>query len=131
LQEFAASQAQELTRRVPDIADPEKGKQIMQDIAEASKYYNFAPEELAAVVDHRQLMVLIDAAKYRKLMAEKTGKKSNPKIQQLKPRPLVKAGSAAKPVMTSKKKVELATFKKAKATGHVDDVAKLLMVRAK
>lgn len=129
--EYAAAQANELRRKLPEVADPVKSKQVMNDIAEASQYYGFSQEELGALVDHRHLMVLIDAAKYRKLMAEKTGKKPNPKVQLLKPRPLIKAGTNSSNPMTTSKKAELATLKKAKATGSVDDVAKLLMVKRK
>lgn len=131
MQEYAATQARELTRKMPEISDPVKSKQVMQDISEASRHYGLSEEELSAIVDHRHLMILIDAARYRKLMDEKTGKKPSKKIELIKPRPLVKSGTNKPNKMTSSKKEELAVVKKAKSTGHVDDIAKLLMVRRK
>ena len=130
-QEYATEQLKAATHRIPEFRDPVKTKEVMQDIAMASKYYGFSEQELNAVVDHRQLMVLVDAARYRKSVAEKAGKGEAKKLEMIKARPLVKVGTTSQKAnaMSSAKKDQLAAIKRAKATGSVDDVAKMLMVR--
>lgn len=132
-QEYSNEQVKEITRRVPEFKDPEKAKEIMSDLNMAAGYYGFQPEELASVVDHRHLMVLVDAAKWRKSQANSTPKVDPKKIALLKARPLVKAGTTSQKSssMSSEKKSQLETLKRARSTGSVDDVAKLLMVRKK
>ena len=78
-------------------------------------------------------MVLIDAAKYRKSLGQQPAKADAKKIELLKARPLVKAGTASQKAtaMTAAKKAQLETLKRAKTSGSVDDVAKTLLVRRK
>lgn len=132
-QEYANEQVKEVTRKIPEFKDPVKAREIMQDLQLASNYYGISQEELAAVVDHRHLMVLVDAAKYRKSIGEKADKESSGKIAVLKARPLVKAGTTSSKAnaMTADKKNQLAALKRAKSSGKPEDVAKLLMVRKK
>jgi hypothetical protein len=130
IQEYTAKQAREFANKVPEITDPAKAKEIMGNVADAASYYGLSQQDIENVVDHRHLMILVDAAKYRKMMAGKSGKAQEDKIKQLSVRPLLKASSASAPnKMSGQKKQELATLKRAKATGSIDDVAKLLMVR--
>jgi hypothetical protein len=62
-----------LTQVLPEIADPQKGPQVRKAIIEVGIEYGFAPDEIAQVVDSRQVRVLHDAMKYRQMMAAKDG----------------------------------------------------------
>ena len=131
-QEYAEVEAKTLVQRMPEFSDPVKSKELITNISEAINYYGLDPQEVNSVSNHRYMMVLADAAKYRKMLSAKSGKTESKKIEKLKVRPLVRAGAAkASSPMSSTKKDDLAAIKRAKSTGHPEDVAKLLMVRAK
>lgn len=132
-EDYVNGEVAKVNHRVPELRDPVKAKGIMEDLNTAASFYGLSQQELAAVVDHRHLMVLIDAAKYRKSLGQQPAKADAKKIELLKARPLVKAGTASQKAsaMTAAKKAQLETLKRAKTSGSVDDVAKTLLVRRK
>jgi hypothetical protein len=136
-QEYADRQVSEIVKRVPELRDPAKAQVVMAEITSAAPYYGISQKELGAIVDHRHLMILADAAKWRKSQEGKAAdanvNSDASKIKLLKARPLVKAGTTSQKAsqMTNEKKTQLETLKRARSTGSVDDVAKLLMVRKK
>jgi len=71
LNEYKQDQAQLLVKAIPDIADPIKGKPIMESILSVASHYGFTQDDIANVADHRLYIMAIDAAKYRKLIADK------------------------------------------------------------
>ena len=56
---------------VPEWRDEAVRRGAVQDIADAGRGYGFSAEELSGIVDHRMLLVLRDAAAYRKIKADK------------------------------------------------------------
>lgn len=121
---YLAEQHQQLTRVIPAFAKPETAARVKQDLISAGTgYYGYAPEELQAVTDHRALLVLHDAAQYRRLMS---GKAAAPKEANAPRTPTIKAGTrtsaiGGKRVQSEKAKTQM------RRTGSVDDVARFLL----
>ena len=122
---YLAEQHQQLTRVIPAFAKPETAARVKQELISAGTgYYGYAPEELQSVTDHRALLVLHDAAQYRRLMS---GKAAAPKEASSASRtPTIKAGTrtsvqGGKRAQSEKAKTQM------KRTGSVDDVARFLL----
>lgn len=121
---YLAEQHQQLTRVIPAFAKPETAARVKQELISAGTgYYGYAPEELQAVTDHRALLVLHDAAQYRRLMS---GKAAAPKEANAPRTPTIKAGTrtsaiGGKRVQSEKAKTQM------RRTGSVDDVARFLL----
>lgn len=122
---YLAEQHQQLTRVIPAFAKPETAARVKQELISAGTgYYGYAPEELQSVTDHRALLVLHDAAQYRRLMS---GKAAAPKEASAAPRtPTIKAGTrtsvqGGKRVQSEKAKTQM------RRTGSVDDVTRYLL----
>lgn len=121
VQEFTQHQAKLLTERLPAIVDPKKGEAIKKGIVETSDYYGFTEQEIGSVTDHRYILAMYDAMRYRKLV-EKRGKATS-KTESL---PNVTAGAKKRPnegKNAARKKAE-ARFKK---TGSVEDAINLIL----
>ena len=121
LQEYTANQAQLLTQKLPDIADPKKGEAIKQGIASAGEYYGFTPEELGSVRDHRYILAMHDAMRYRNLVAKKA-KATSPKKESIA---TVKAGSKKRPLSQSERSRKDA-MKRLRQTGDPKDAMPLI-----
>lgn len=119
---YQAEQMRELAARLPDLADPEKGAVLARQLTETASEYGFAPEEIGQVSDHRALLILNDAMKWRHLQGQR--EKATKKVEQA--RPIVKA-KAQKSADSSSKKQADAAKNRMRQTGHVDDVAKFLI----
>lgn len=123
-QAYLAEQQQQLARVIPAFAKPETAAKVKQDLINAGTgIYGYTPEELQTVTDHRALLVLHDAAKYRQLMSGKavaTKQAATPRT------PTIKAGvrpnqQAGKRAQSEKAKVQM------RRSGSVDDVARFLL----
>jgi len=122
LQEYTMNQAQMLTEKLPEIADPDKGETIKKGIAETGAFYGFTPEELGSVRDHRYILAMHDAMRYRQLV-QKKAKATSGKRESLG---TVKAGSKKKANAYSAK--QKAKVKESmQNSGSVDDVANFLL----
>lgn len=122
LQEYTMGQAQLLTEKLPEIADPDKGEAIKKGIAEAGEFYGFTAEELGSVRDHRYILAMHDAMRYRQLV-QKKAKATSVKKESLG---TVKAGAKKKATAyTTKQKAKVKTSMQ--KSGSVDDVAKFLL----
>ena len=122
-QAYLAEQAQLLTQAIPELADPERGKQMKERLVRTGiEAYGYSPEEMAQVMDARAVRVLADAMKYRQLQQNKG--KAEQKAKGA--RPVVKPG-----VKRSDNDGKVAKQRKAaarmKQTGNVDDVANFLL----
>lgn len=71
MQQYLATQAQELAKVIPDYADPEKGETLRGDLRKFAKSVGFSDEDLSNVVDHRQVLTLYKAMQYDKLQQAK------------------------------------------------------------
>ena len=121
VQEFTQQQAKLLAERLPAIVDPKKGEAIKKGLMEVGNHYGFTEQELGSVKDHRYILAMYDAMRYRKLV-EKRGKATS-KTESL---PNVTAGAKKRPnegKTAARKKAE-ARFKK---TGSVEDAINLIL----
>lgn len=122
-QAYLQQQAQELTKAIPDFADPERATKLKQELVRVGvDEYGFSPEELTSIMDARHVRVLKDAMEYRKLKAGKT--QAVAKAEGA--RPVVKPGSAktGNESKVSKRQKAAARMKK---SGDVDAVANFLL----
>lgn len=71
MQKYLATQAQELTKVIPEYADPEKGEVLRNDLRKFARSVGFSDEDLSNVVDHRQVLTLYKAMQYDKLQQSK------------------------------------------------------------
>lgn len=71
MSQYLATQAQELAKALPEYSDPEKGEALRTDLRKFAKSVGFSDEDLANVVDHRQVLTLYKAMQYDKLQQAK------------------------------------------------------------
>ncbi|TWI32735.1 hypothetical protein [Paracoccus sulfuroxidans] len=118
---YMAEQARELAQRIPELADAEKAGEIRGKLVAAGQHYGFTADEVGGVMDHRALLVLHDAMKYRALQAAKPAVADKAKAA----RPVVKPG--AKQAETGKNaEAEKIRARMKKTRSDADFVAHLL-----
>jgi hypothetical protein len=127
-QRYLKDQAEALVAKLPDFGDPDKAQSLMSRYQSAAEDYGYSKQELGTVTDHRALLVLHDATKYRELVARKQAmtNKATPAVATKTMRIV-----ASKPASITSKSRDDANWKRARETGKPDDVAKLLMVPKK
>lgn len=126
MEAYQATQMRELSARIPELADPEKGPVLARQLTDAGQSYGFAPDEIGQVMDHRALLILHDAMKYRQ--SQELREKAAKKAEQA--RPIVKP-NAQRSEGTSRKKAQEAARNQMRRTGSVDDVAAWLISNSK
>ncbi|MDF3607561.1 hypothetical protein PE067_16255 [Paracoccus sp. DMF-8] len=119
---YAAEQARELSRHIPDFADAEKAGALGKKLVAAGDAYGYSAEEIGGVMDARAIRVLHDAMQWRALQ----GAKKTVEEKAQKARPIVKPGAKAAESTGRKGQAEKARAQMHK-TGSVDDVAKYLL----
>lgn len=129
LEDYTVDQAKALVKHMPEFADPVKASEKMNSLVRTAAAYDYTPEEVSSVLDHRAWRVLEDARKWQEHVANKKEvvKKDIPVKALVKPG----KGSAATKTMTNQQKLQKALVAKARASGRPEDVAKLLIVRNK
>jgi hypothetical protein len=121
-QAYLADQAEQLKRLIPEIAHPEKGAQLRQQLIDTGVEYGFSPEEIQGVKDSRHVLALNDARKYRQLVAKKKAAKKE-KGETLQP---VRAGAKKRPenaAATNRKKAQ----QRLQKSGRIEDAIDLIM----
>lgn len=125
-QAYLAEQREILAQRIPEFADPEKGRALQERIVKtAMDAYGFSPQEMSSVMDARHVQVLADAIKYRQLQA---GKQTAARKAETGQAPVVRPG-ARRSEVTSRAKAEKAARSRMKQSGAVDDVAAFLITK--
>jgi len=119
---YLKDQADLLVSKLPDMSDPIKAKALMGRFTSAAIEYGFTEQELQGVMDHRALMVLHDAAKYRELVKRKAGN-----VSSVGPTKTMRTQNS-KPASNTSKQREEATLKRAQSTGRPEDVAMTLLM---
>lgn len=69
-QERRLREAEALGKAIPVLKDPVKGKAAWEAMVTGAAEYGYTPEDLDAVVDHRQLVILRKAIAYDRLKAK-------------------------------------------------------------
>ncbi|RPJ29565.1 MAG: hypothetical protein EHM33_00425 [Chloroflexi bacterium] len=123
---YLSDQADALAAKLPEMRDPRKAPELMGKFTDAAAYYGYTKQELGQVMDHRALLVLNDAAKYRALVKKQRDSANTPVEKKLMLRP-----SAAKPAVQATRRLDKNALARAQRTGRAEDVAATLLVRAK
>jgi hypothetical protein len=121
-QTYLKQEMQTLQQKIPDFADSNKASKIKDRLVQAGqKYYGYTPQEIGQVMDHKAIMVLHDAMKYREIMSGKAKAVAKTK----KAKPIMKAG--AKKMSDSKTKVRKSQQAKLRKSGSVEDALGLIL----
>jgi hypothetical protein len=107
-----------LMAAIPELSDPKKAQAFAGEINASLKDYGFAANEINSVVDHRMILVLRDAMKYR--AGEAARAKAATKVVQT-PGKVVRPGSGT----PSKSKSE-GLINTARTAGNLHDQAKAI-----
>jgi hypothetical protein len=104
---------------IPDLKDPEKGKVLRQDLMDYAKSVGFTDDDLAAVEDHRPLVLLHKARLWDEYQ------RNRPKVEEKVDRALgALKPTGAKPA--PKQKAVDALKSRLSTSGSQDDAAELL-----
>lgn len=123
LDEFTKNQAMLLSERIPEIADPKKGEAIKKNLLKTGLHYGFTEAELGNVRDHRYILAMYDAARYRNLVA-KRGSATSPKKESITP---VKAGAKKRPTAIKANDRKKAEQRFQKSGGSVESAIDLIL----
>lgn len=119
--ELIAQEQERLFAVAPELRDPAKFEAVAAEFHNAGKSYGFSAEEVAQIADHRMLLVLRDAAAYRKL------KEAQPAVTKkvAQAAPALKAGS--KPDRNeASQAARQQQHERLKKTGSIEDAVALL-----
>jgi len=119
-QEQLEREVQYLREKIPELADANKAAAIREDLMRTANDYGYAPEDVAGITDHRALMVLRDAMRWRKSQAKRSQVESKAKNA----RPVIKP--QAKKTSDPKSKQLKQSKSKLKKTGRVEDALSLI-----
>jgi hypothetical protein len=119
-QAYVRAEQDKLRIAVPDWADPEKQKTEAAKLRAHAKSYGFSDQEISHVVDHRTILLLRDALKYKELQREPnaSAKAKTPAIRAARP------GAAAPPPPANAQRDKL--LEQSAKTGRMRDAAKAL-----
>jgi hypothetical protein len=124
--EIGQAEVAKLRDKVPEWRDPDTFSRDFQALeTDASKFYGFQPAEVRSVLDHRALMVLRDAAAYRRLQGQKSVVE---KKVAAAPKSVVKPGSVAAKAAGATQELEAARNRFSRSGSDEDAVA---LLRAK
>jgi hypothetical protein len=105
-----------LIEAVPEWNDPEKRETLAKELSSYALSQGFKKEELQELIDHRSLIVLMKAQKYDALQ------KSDVKSKKLKNKPkVIRSGKGTNKKSDTAKAKRIASMKRLKESGHVDD----------
>jgi len=109
-----------LVESMPEWGDPEAQKKLASDIKSYGIEQGFSGEELASLVDHRSVIVLLKALKYDQMQ------NADVKSKKIKNKPKVIRAGKGKSTSDSVKSKRTAQMKRLRGTGHLDDASALL-----
>ena len=109
-----------LVEAVPEWNDPDKRGEMAMELSSYALNQGFKKEELEELIDHRSLIVLMKAAKYDALQ------KSDVKAKKIKNKPkVIRAGKGTNKKADTAKSKRIASMKRLKESGHVNDSVSL------
>lgn len=132
-QEFRANEMAKLVDAIPEIKDETKAQRVYEDIMKAVAHYGFTPEQVAEVDHHGVFLMARDAARW--LNMQKLKSNGGPRPEKMVRKRRLKAGSGSvtgnKIKAVASQKQQRAAETKAARTGKVDDVAAMLVAKAR
>ena len=122
LQEIVQLQQKELTTKLPEFSDPEKATQLKSQMRSYLNSYGFQDQEISQIYDHRIVMLVNDAMKYRNMQKLKPNLAS--KIE--KPGKVLTSGikKDKSDVAFEKRKEKLNRLRK---SGHIKDATNVFL----
>jgi hypothetical protein len=136
LKETLAAEEERLHTAIPELKDPEKGPALNKKLAAyARDHYQFDPRDLAAIRDHRVIVILNKARLYDEARAKaklpavdparevRDGKPNRPRARILKPGPATRTGTKDVEAQTAAAKAAARLAK----TGSDRDAAEYLL----
>lgn len=129
--QFRENEMNMLVEKMPEIRDPVKGQKLYQDIMEAAEHYGFTMEQVASIDHHGAFLMARDAARW--LNMQKLKANGGPQRDKLVRKRRLKPGGAtsSKVKALRSQQEQKAITKRAQSTGRVDDVAAMLVSKAK
>ena len=109
-----------LVEALPEWRDPDKRKELTENLQSYARDQGFSQQELNSLVDHRSVLVLLKAQKYDQLQ------KSDVKSKKLKNKPKMIRSGKGKSTSGSTKSKRTAQMKRLRQSGRVDDATALL-----
>ena len=109
-----------LVNAVPEWNDTGKRSKMASELSTYALDQGFSKEELKQLIDHRSLIVLMKAQKYDALQ------KSDVKAKKIKNKPkVIRSGKGTNKKADSQKAKRIASMKRLKESGHVNDSVSL------
>ena len=119
-QEMVQVERGKLVEARPEWGDPDKRKELTENLQSYARDQGFSQQELNSLVDHRSVLVLLKAQQYDQIQ------NSDVKSKKLKNKPkVIRAGTGTSTKKTDKSK-RTAQMKRLRGTGHIDDASALL-----
>ena len=72
VQQQVQREMQVLLEKIPELSDADKAAKFKENLVKVGSDYGYTPEDLAGVTDHRALMVLRDAMRWRQSQAKRS-----------------------------------------------------------
>ena len=107
---------------LPEWNDPNTQRAIAKSVSDFALTKGYSQEELSQLVDHRSILVLMQAKAYEDL----TRKQHEVRAKKVKNKPKVLKTKAQRSKAESTKGKRTEKMKRLQSTGHVDDAASLL-----
>lgn len=82
--EFLATERQKLVERVPDFADPEKGRALTGELSNFLQQKGFSANEIGSVVDHRVVALAVNAMRLEQAEAARKTAEATRKAAEAK-----------------------------------------------
>lgn len=120
--EVLAEQRRILTEKIPEFADPEKGRKFADDLTANLAHYGYAPEEVRQAVDHRAILVARDAMRWRQ---HEAALKTADAKRTAQPAPTVQKPGAPAQVSNAQKQRD-AKMSQLRRSGSLRDAAAIL-----
>jgi len=105
-----------LVAAVPEWNEPEKRNEMASELSSYALEQGFSKDDLKELIDHRYFLVLMKAQKYDALQ------KSDVKSKKIKNKPkVIRSGKGTNKKADSQKAKRIASMKRLKESGHVND----------
>lgn len=123
LQNRMNSEVERLVEKMPALKDPAKRSEARARFSTYAMAQGFTPQELSGVTDHRMLLVLDDAAKYRELVERAKTRKTGmaPSEARPAPTPIRTATPGARSTQTRSMTKAAENFKRLAKSGSLRD----------
>ena len=120
-QQLLQAEHQKMVQILPEWGEPETQRAIAKSVGEFALSRGYTQEELNQLVDHRSILVLMEA----KAFADMQGKQLKARAKKVKNKPKVVRSSAKKEKADVNKVARTKQMKRLHETGRVQDAASL------